>query len=58
MLNDSNRAVNTVLFRQMKSIDASIAHTASNRSAAGDRDDEAINVGSDAPGNVTLPVSR
>ncbi len=44
MFDESNRPVDTVWFRQLKSKDGSIVHTGDNRTGAGDGDDEQINV--------------
>lgn len=44
MFDESNRAVDTVWFRQLKSKDGSITHTGDNRTGAGDGDDEQISV--------------
>jgi len=44
MFDESNRVVDTVWFRQLKSRDGSIVHTGDNRTGAGDGDDEQINV--------------
>ena len=44
MFDESNRVVDTVWFRQLKSKDGSITHTGDNRTGAGDGDDEQISV--------------
>ena len=44
MFDESNRAIDTVWFRQLKSKDGSIVHTGDNRTGAGDGDDEQISV--------------
>lgn len=44
MFDESNRPVDTVWFRQLKSKDGSIVHTGDNRTGAGDGDDEQISV--------------
>lgn len=44
MFDESNRLVDTVWFRQLKSKDGSITHTGDNRTGAGDGDDEQISV--------------
>jgi tellurium resistance protein TerZ len=44
MFDESNRPVDVVWFRQLKSKDGSIVHTGDNRTGAGDGDDEQINV--------------
>jgi tellurium resistance protein TerZ len=44
LFDDSNKAVDFVWFRQLKSKDGSIVHTGDNRTGAGDGDDEQINV--------------
>ena len=44
LFDESNRAVDTVWFRQLKSKDGSIVHTGDNRTGAGDGDDEQISV--------------
>ena len=53
MFDESNRLVDTVWFRQLKSKDGSITHTGDNRTGAGDGDDEQITVDlSSVPGTV------
>ncbi|UVW29515.1 TerD family protein [Massilia sp. H6] len=53
MFDESNRVVDTVWFRQLKSKDGSITHTGDNRTGAGDGDDEQITVDlSSVPGTV------
>ena len=53
MFDESNRPVDTVWFRQLKSKDGSITHTGDNRTGAGDGDDEQISVElSRVPANV------
>jgi tellurium resistance protein TerZ len=42
MFDESNRPVDVVWFRQLKSKDGSIVHTGDNRTGAGDGDDEQI----------------
>ena len=42
MFDESNRPVDVVWFRQLKSRDGSITHTGDNRTGAGDGDDEQI----------------
>jgi len=42
MFDESNKAVDIVWFRQLKSRDGSIVHTGDNRTGAGDGDDEQI----------------
>lgn len=42
MFDDTNRPVDVVWFRQLKSRDGSITHTGDNRTGAGDGDDEQI----------------
>jgi tellurium resistance protein TerZ len=42
LFDESNRAIDTVWFRQLKSLDGSITHTGDNRTGAGDGDDEQI----------------
>ena len=42
LFDDSNRPVDVVWFRQLKSKDGSIVHTGDNRTGAGDGDDEQI----------------
>jgi tellurium resistance protein TerZ len=42
MFDESNRVIDTVWFRQLKSRDGSIVHTGDNRTGAGDGDDEQI----------------
>ena len=42
MFDESNKVVDTVWFRQLKSKDGSIVHTGDNRTGAGDGDDEQI----------------
>jgi tellurium resistance protein TerZ len=42
MFDESNRPVDVVWFRQLKSKDGSIIHTGDNRTGAGDGDDEQI----------------
>ncbi|MFT5644457.1 MAG: tellurium resistance protein TerZ [Janthinobacterium sp.] len=44
LFDDSNKAIDFVWFRQLKSKDGSIHHTGDNRTGAGDGDDEQINV--------------
>ena len=44
LFDESNKAVDFVWFRQLKSKDGSIHHTGDNRTGAGDGDDEQINV--------------
>ncbi|MGH8853282.1 MAG: TerD family protein, partial [Telluria sp.] len=44
MFDESNRPVDTVWFRQLKSKDGSIVHSGDNRTGAGDGDDEQISV--------------
>ncbi len=44
MFDESNRPVDVVWFRQLKSKDGSIVHTGDNRTGAGDGDDEQITV--------------
>ena len=53
MFDESNKAVDFVWFRQLKSRDGSIVHTGDNRTGAGDGDDEQINVDlTQVPANV------
>ncbi|CUI07515.1 TerD family protein [Massilia sp. P8910] len=53
LFDESNRAVDAVWFRQLKSKDGSIVHTGDNRTGAGDGDDEQILVDlSQVPANV------
>ncbi len=53
MFDESNRPVDVVWFRQLKSKDGSVVHTGDNRTGAGDGDDEQINVDlSSVPPNV------
>jgi tellurium resistance protein TerZ len=42
MFDESNRPIDVVWFRQLKSKDGSIVHTGDNRTGAGDGDDEQI----------------
>ncbi|MDQ1922865.1 TerD family protein [Massilia pseudoviolaceinigra] len=42
LFDESNRAIDVVWFRQLKSKDGSIVHTGDNRTGAGDGDDEQI----------------
>ncbi|MDQ1813663.1 TerD family protein [Massilia scottii] len=42
LFDESNRAIDAVWFRQLKSKDGSIVHTGDNRTGAGDGDDEQI----------------
>jgi tellurium resistance protein TerZ len=44
LFDESNKAVDFVWFRQLKSKDGSIVHTGDNRTGAGDGDDEQIDV--------------
>ena len=44
MFDESNRPVDVVWFRQLKSKDGSVQHTGDNRTGAGDGDDESIMV--------------
>jgi tellurium resistance protein TerZ len=44
LFDESNKPVDFVWFRQLKSRDGSIVHTGDNRTGAGDGDDEQINV--------------
>ena len=44
LFDDSNKPIDFVWFRQLKSKDGSIVHTGDNRTGAGDGDDEQINV--------------
>ena len=44
MFDESNRPIDVVWFRQLKSKDGSITHTGDNRTGAGDGDDEQIQV--------------
>ncbi len=44
LFDESNRLVDVVWFRQLKSRDGSVVHTGDNRTGAGDGDDEQINV--------------
>ena len=44
LFDESNRSIDVVWFRQLKSRDGSIVHTGDNRTGAGDGDDEQINV--------------
>jgi tellurium resistance protein TerZ len=44
MFDESNRPVDVVWFRQLKSKDGSVVHTGDNRTGAGDGDDEQISV--------------
>lgn len=44
MFDESNRLVDTIWFRQLRSQDGSIQHTGDNRTGAGDGDDEQIQV--------------
>ena len=44
LFDESNKAVDFVWFRQLKSRDGSVVHTGDNRTGAGDGDDEQINV--------------
>ena len=53
MFDESNKAIDYVWFRQLKSRDGSIVHTGDNRTGAGDGDDEQINVDlTQVPANV------
>ncbi|HEU4775832.1 MAG TPA: TerD family protein [Telluria sp.] len=53
MFDESNKAVDIVWFRQLKSRDGSIVHTGDNRTGAGDGDDEQIIVDlANVPSNV------
>jgi len=53
MFDDTNRPVDVVWFRQLKSRDGSIVHSGDNRTGAGDGDDEQIAVAlSQVPENV------
>ncbi len=53
MFDDSNRPLDIVWFRQLKSRDGSIVHTGDNRTGAGDGDDEQIVVDlANVPANV------
>lgn len=53
LFDDSNRPVDVVWFRQLKSKDGSIVHSGDNRTGAGDGDDEQINVSlASVPPNV------
>ena len=53
MFDESNRPLDVVWFRQLKSRDGSIVHTGDNRTGAGEGDDEQINVDlSRVPENV------
>ena len=53
MFDDSNKIIDTVWFRQLKSKDGSIVHTGDNLTGEGDGDDEQINVDlSRVPSNV------
>jgi len=57
MFDESNNAIDTVWFRQLKSRDGSITHTGDNRTGAGDGDDEQINVDlNSVPANVKALV--
>ena len=57
MFDESNNAVDTVWFRQLKSRDGSISHSGDNRTGAGDGDDEQIHVDLSAvPANVKALV--
>lgn len=44
LFDESNKAVDFVWFRQLKSKDGSIVHTGDNRTGAGDGDDEALKI--------------
>ena len=44
LFDESNRPVDVVWFRQLKSKDGSIVHTGDNRTGAGDGDDEALKI--------------
>ncbi|MES2074770.1 MAG: TerD family protein [Pseudomonadota bacterium] len=44
MFDESNRPLDVIWFRQLKSRDGSVVHTGDNRTGAGDGDDEQINV--------------
>ena len=53
LFDDTNKPLDVVWFRQLKSRDGSIAHSGDNRTGAGDGDDEVINVNLQAvPANV------
>lgn len=57
LFDESNRPVDTVWFRQLKSRDGSVVHTGDNRTGAGDGDDEQINVSlNDVPATVKSMV--
>ena len=57
MFDESNRPVDVVWFRQLKSKDGSIVHTGDNRTGAGDGDDEQISVDlNGVPSNVKALV--
>ncbi|MGF6273978.1 tellurium resistance protein TerZ [Massilia sp. UYP11] len=57
MFDESNNAIDTVWFRQLKSRDGSISHSGDNRTGAGDGDDEQIHVDLSAvPANVKALV--
>ncbi|KQQ47263.1 Tellurium resistance protein terZ [Duganella sp. Leaf126] len=44
MFDDTNRPLDVIWFRQLRSKDGSVVHTGDNRTGAGDGDDEQINV--------------
>lgn len=44
MFDESNRPVDVIWFRQLRSKDGSVVHTGDNRTGAGDGDDEQVNV--------------
>ena len=57
MFDESNRPMDVVWFRQLKSRDGSISHSGDNRTGAGDGDDEQISVDLNAvPANVKALV--
>jgi tellurium resistance protein TerZ len=57
MFDESNRPLDVVWFRQLRSKDGSITHTGDNRTGAGDGDDEQIIVNlAEVPAHVTALV--
>jgi tellurium resistance protein TerZ len=57
MFDESNRPVDVVWFRQLKSRDGSVSHSGDNRTGAGDGDDEQISVElNNVPANVKALV--
>ncbi|WP_020655468.1 TerD family protein [Massilia niastensis] len=57
MFDESNRPVDVVWFRQLKSRDGSVSHSGDNRTGAGDGDDEQITVElNNVPANIKALV--